>query len=251
MRGWRYGLVPLRPWTEEEVFLSSVSEWRNAKPRNRRCTNASRNVSKKKFTQDRWRVATNVGRNRAPWSDASDGCPGTKTPVRLCGCSMCNVELNAQGSRNYSCQTKVESWREWARRSEGYKATCFAQQRATDWTPEELWRAYACNPDGSGSRRSRAQVGLTDPPGMAPPRASCGCTHPACAFWPMCCGRTAGSASCQQAGLSVTSRRQVFEELSEITLVDGRAVAHAQRWWRRTEALVIDQSTDSEAPADS
>ena len=48
------------------------------------------------------------------------------------------VEVNAQGFAQLRW-TKVDSWREWARRSEG----CYLlRSNVTDWTPEELWRAY-------------------------------------------------------------------------------------------------------------
>ena len=49
-----------------------------------------------------------------------------------------HVEVNAQGFTQLRW-TKVESWREWARRSEG----CYLlRSNVIDWTPEELWRAY-------------------------------------------------------------------------------------------------------------
>jgi len=67
--------------------------------------------------------------------------------------------------------------------------------------------------DGSGSRLSRAQVGLTDPTGMAPPRTSRGRTHPG-VFSGLCVVEDAGSQ------LPANGPRQVFEELSEISLVD-------------------------------
>jgi hypothetical protein len=60
------------------------------------------------------------------------------------------LERNSRASRLFDVQvevqgfaqlrwSKVESWREWARRSEG----CYLlRSNVTDWTPEELWRAY-------------------------------------------------------------------------------------------------------------
>src|SRR5882724_9290202 len=48
------------------------------------------------------------------------------------------VAVDAQGFPQLRW-TKVESWREWARRSEG----CYLlRSNVIDWTPEELWRAY-------------------------------------------------------------------------------------------------------------
>jgi hypothetical protein len=70
----------------------------------------------------------------------------------------------------------------------------------------------------SGSRLSRAQVGLTDPTGVAPRRAARWHPHPGLLSGLRVLWKTL-AASCRQAGLG-DEPRQVFEELSEIALVD-------------------------------
>ncbi len=65
-------------------------------------------------------VATNVGRNRAPWTDASD-CPERNT--RAARLFDVHVELNDQGSHNYAGrQWKVGE----SGRAEVKAATCCA-----------------------------------------------------------------------------------------------------------------------------
>ena len=124
-----------------------------------------------------------------------------------------HVVVNAQGFTQLRW-TKVESWREWARRSEG--CYLFAQQRDRLDAGTVVARLRAT--DGSGSRLAGAQVGLTDPTGMAPPRTSRGRTHPG-VFSGLCVVEDAGSQLPASSGLG-DEPRQVFEELSEITLVD-------------------------------
>ncbi len=120
----------------ERKCLSSVGV-RNGKPRNRRCTNASRSGSKKVYSRSLRVTATNVGRNRGAVERRVGRLPGTKHP---CG-AVVRCARGAQcpgGSRNYAGR-RWRSWREWARRSEG----CYLLRiNVTDWTPEELWRAY-------------------------------------------------------------------------------------------------------------
>src|ERR1700731_4758510 len=79
MKGWRCGWFPPRT---ERKYLSCVGV-RNAKPRNRRCMNASRNVSKK-VTKDRCELrqtSAEIGRRGAARRTAS----GTK---HTCGTAV-------------------------------------------------------------------------------------------------------------------------------------------------------------------
>jgi len=123
-----------------------------------------------------------------------------------------HVELNAQGFTQLRW-TKVESWREWARRSEG----CYLlRSNVTDWTPEELWRAYVQLTEAEAAFRVH-KSDLQIRPVWHHREHRVG-AHILVCFLAYVLWKTL-AASCQQAGLG-DEPRQVFEELSEITLVD-------------------------------
>jgi len=123
-----------------------------------------------------------------------------------------HVEVNAQGFTQLRW-TKVESWREWTHRSEG----CYLlRSNVTDWTPEELWRAYVQLTEAEAAFRVH-KSDLQIRPVWHHREHRVG-AHILVCFLAYVLWKTLAS-SCQQAGLG-DEPRQVFEELSEITLVD-------------------------------
>ena len=122
------------------------------------------------------------------------------------------VEVDAQGCAQLRW-SKVESWREWARRSEG----CYLlRSNVTDWTPEELWRAYVQLTEAEAAFRVH-KSDLQIRPVWHHREHRVG-AHILVCFLAYVLWKTL-AASCRQAGLG-DEPRQVFEELSEITLVD-------------------------------
>lgn len=122
------------------------------------------------------------------------------------------VKVEAQGFTQLRW-TKVESWREWARRSEG----CYLlRSNVTDWTPEELWRAYVQLTEAEAAFRVH-KSDLQIRPVWHHREHRVG-AHILVCFLAYVLWKTL-AASCRQAGLG-DEPRQVFEELSEITLVD-------------------------------
>jgi len=108
--------------------------------------------------------------------------------------------------------SKVEAWREWARLSEG----CYVlRSNVTDWSPEDLWRAYI---QLTEARRRYIHKSDLGPPGAASERRSSAGPTSWFAFWAYVLWKTL-AASCREGG---TGRRprQVFEALSEIAMVD-------------------------------
>jgi transposase len=122
------------------------------------------------------------------------------------------VEVDAQGCPQLRW-SKVESWREWARRSEG----CYLlRSNVIAWTPEELWRAYVQLTEAEAAFRVH-KSDLQIRPVWHHREHRVG-AHILVCFLAYVLWKTL-AASCQQAGLG-GEPRQVFEELSEITLVD-------------------------------
>ncbi len=122
------------------------------------------------------------------------------------------VEVNAQGFTQLRW-TKVESLREWARRSEG----CYLlRSNVTEWTPEELWRAYVQLTQAEAAFRVHKSDLQIRP--LWHHREHRVNAHILVCFLAYVLWKTL-SASCRQAGLG-DEPRQVFEELSEIALVD-------------------------------
>jgi transposase len=122
-----------------------------------------------------------------------------------------HVELNVQGFTQLRW-TKVQSWREWAHRSEG----CYLlHSNVIDWTPEQLWRAYVQLTEAEAAFRVQKSDLQIRPVWHREHRVGAHILvcFLACVLWKTL------AASCQQAGLG-DEPRQVFEELSEITLVD-------------------------------
>jgi transposase len=122
------------------------------------------------------------------------------------------VEVDAQGFTQLHW-TKVESWREWARRSEG----CYLlRSNVTDWTPEELWRAYVQLTEAEAAFRvHKSDLQIRPVWHHREHRVD---AHILVCFLAYVLWKTL-AASCRQAGLG-DEPRQVFEELCEISLVD-------------------------------
>ena len=111
----------------------------------------------------------------------------------------------------------------------------------TDWTPEELWRAYMQLTEAEAAFRVH-KSDLQIRPVWHHREHRVG-AHILVCFLAYVLWKTL-AASCRQAGLG-DEPRQVFEELSEITLVD--VVLPTRSWCGATEAL--HQPTDR-APTD-
>ncbi len=122
------------------------------------------------------------------------------------------VEVDAQGFPQLRW-TKVESWREWARRSEG----CYLlRSNVVDWTPEELWRAYVQLTEAEAAFRVH-KSDLQIRPVWHHREHRVG-AHILVCFLAYVLWKTL-AASCRQGGLG-DEPRQIFEELCEISLVD-------------------------------
>ena len=122
------------------------------------------------------------------------------------------VQVDAQGFTQLRW-TKVESWREWARRSEG----CYLlRSNVIDWTPEELWRAYVQLTEAEAAFRvHKSDLQIRPVWHYREHRVG---AHILVCFLAYVLWKTL-AASCRQGGLG-DEPRQVFEELCEISLVD-------------------------------
>jgi transposase len=109
--------------------------------------------------------------------------------------------------------TKCEHWRDWARLSEG----CYLlRSNVTDWTPEELWRAYIQLTEAEDAfhiHKSDLQIRP-----VWHQKAERVQAHILVCFLAYVLWKTL-EARCRQAGLG-DEPRKVFAELSEIALVD-------------------------------
>ena len=108
---------------------------------------------------------------------------------------------------------RSESWREWARLSEG----CYVlRSNVTDWTPQELWRAYIQLTEAEAAFRiHKADLQLRPVWHQRQDRVE---AHILVCFLAYVLWK-ALAATCKQVGLG-DEPRQVFEALSEIALVD-------------------------------
>jgi len=109
--------------------------------------------------------------------------------------------------------SKQETWREWARLSEG----CYMlRSNVTDWTPEELWRAYIQLTEAEAAFRIQKSDLQIRP--VWHQRADRVRAHILICFLAYVLWKTLGQMS-HVAGLG-DEPRKVFEELSQISLVD-------------------------------
>jgi transposase len=191
----------------EEVFILCRSAERQAKEQ------AMHERFEKRIEEGLLKIAASCDKRRQK-SGAVDRRVGRllERNTRAARLFDVHVELNDQGFTQLRW-TKVESWREWARRSEG----CYLlRSNVTDWTPEELWRAYVQLTEAEAAFRVH-KSDLQIRPVWHHREHRVG-AHILVCFLAYVLWKTL-AASCQQAGLG-DEPRQVFEELSEITLVD-------------------------------
>jgi len=122
------------------------------------------------------------------------------------------VEADAAGGAQLTWST-VESWREWARQSEG----CYVlRSNVTEWTGEELWRAYMQLTEAEAAFRvQKSDLHIRPVWHQKQERVA---AHILVCFLAYVLWKTL-AATCRQAGLG-DEPRQVFEALSEIVLVD-------------------------------
>jgi hypothetical protein len=109
--------------------------------------------------------------------------------------------------------SKAESWREWARLSEG----CYVlRSNVTDWTAEELWRTYIQLTEAEAAFRvQKSDLQIRPVWHQREDRVE---AHILVCFLAYVLWKTL-AAMCRQAGLG-HEPRQVFEALSEIVLVE-------------------------------
>lgn len=191
----------------EEVFILCRSAERQAKEQ------AMHERFEKRIEEGLVKIAASCGQRRQK-SGAVERRVGRllERNTRAARLFDVHVEMNAQGFTQLRW-TKVESWREWARRSEG----CYLlRSNVTDWTPEELWRAYVQLTEAEAAFRVH-KSDLQIRPVWHHREHRVG-AHILVCFLAYVLWKTL-AASCRQAGLGHEAR-QVFEELSEITLVD-------------------------------
>ena len=128
--------------------------------------------------------------------------------------ALFDVKVEAD-SGGFACLrwSKVETWREWARLSEG----CYVlRSNVTDWNPDDLWRAYIQLTEAEAAFHiHKSDLAIRPVWHQKEHRVQ---AHILVCFLSYVLWKTL-AASCRQAGLGDEPRR-VFETLSEIALVD-------------------------------
>jgi len=191
----------------EEVFILCRSAERQAKE------HAMQERFEKRIEDGLAKIAASCGKRRQK-SGAVERRVGRllERNTRAARLFDVQVEVDAQGFTQLRW-TKVESWREWARKSEG----CYLlRSNVTEWTPEELWRAYVQLTEAEAAFRVH-KSDLQIRPVWHHREDRVG-AHILVCFLAYVVWKTL-AASCRQAGLG-DEPRQVFKELSDITLVD-------------------------------
>jgi transposase len=124
-----------------------------------------------------------------------------------------NVQIKEEDGAARIEWSKRETWREWARLSEG----CYMlRSNVTDWEPEDLWRAYIQLTEAEAAfriQKSDLQIRPVWHQRENRVKAHILVCFLAYVLW------KALAQMCQQAGLGNEPRR-VFDTLSEISLVD-------------------------------
>ena len=191
----------------EEVFIFCRSAERQAKE------HAMQERFEKRIEDGLAKIAASCGKRRQK-SGAVERRVGRllERNTRAARLFDVQVEVDAQGFTQLRW-TKVESWREWARKSEG----CYLlRSNVTEWTPEELWRAYVQLTEAEAAFRvHKADLQIRPVWHHREDRVG---AHILVCFLAYVLWKTL-AASCRQAGLG-DEPRQVFKELSDITLVD-------------------------------
>ena len=191
----------------EEVFILCRSAERQAKEQ------AMHEHFEKRIEEGLGKIAASCGKRRQK-SGAVERRVGRllERNTRAARLFEVQVEVDAQSCTQLRW-TKVESWREWARRSEG----CYLlRSNVIDWTPEELWHAYVQLTEAEAAFRVH-KSDLQIRPVWHQREHRVG-AHILVCFLAYVLWKTL-AARCHQGGLG-DEPRQVFEELSEITLVD-------------------------------
>jgi transposase len=123
------------------------------------------------------------------------------------------VQIREEAGRAKIEWSKLDRWREWARLSEG----CYMlRSNVTDWTPEELWRAYIQLTEAEAAFRIQKSDLQIRP--VWHQRGDRVQAHIFVCFLAYVLWKALGQM-CHLAGLG-DEPRKVFEELKEISLVD-------------------------------
>lgn len=132
--------------------------------------------------------------------------------TRAAGLFQVDIEADAQG-RACLRWSKRSDWRDWARLSEG----CYLlRSNVTDWTGEELWRAYIQLTEAEAAfRLHKSDLVLRPIWHQKEHRVQ---AHILVCFLAYVLWKTMGRL-CQQAGLG-DEPRKVFAELQQVVLVD-------------------------------
>ena len=132
--------------------------------------------------------------------------------TRAAGLFQVQVEAGADGYVDFHW-TRNEAWREWARRSEG----CYLlRSNVTDWSPEELWRAYIQLTEAEEAFRiQKSDLRIRPVWHQKQDRVE---AHILVCFLTYVLWQTLGQM-CRAAGLG-DEPRKVFAELGEIVLAD-------------------------------
>lgn len=131
---------------------------------------------------------------------------------RAAGLFEVRIEATADGSARFEWQ-KVESWRDWARLSEG----CYLlRSNVTDWSAEDLWRAYIQLTEAEAAFRiHKSDLDLRPVWHQKQERVE---AHILVCFLAYVLWKTLAQ-TCRTAGLG-DEPRKVFEELSKVALVE-------------------------------
>jgi len=131
---------------------------------------------------------------------------------RAAGAFEVQIEPDANGFAEFRSK-KIDRWREWARLSEG----CYVlRSNVTDWSGEELWRAYMQLTEAEAAFRiQKTDLQLRPIWHQKQERVA---AHILVCFLAYGLWKTLAQL-CQRAGLG-NEPRKVFEALAEITLVD-------------------------------
>jgi transposase len=132
--------------------------------------------------------------------------------TRAAGLFQVQVEADNNGMARLGW-SRSERWRDWARLSDG----CYLlRSNVTDWTPEQLWRAYMQLTEAENAfhiQKSDLQIRPVWHQKAERVQAHILVCFQAYVLWKTL------EAQCRHAGLG-DEPRQVFRELSEIALVD-------------------------------
>jgi transposase len=132
--------------------------------------------------------------------------------TRAAGLFQVEVDADSNGLARLRW-SKSEKWRDWARLSEG----CYLlRSNVLDWTPEDLWRAYIQLTEAEDAFHvQKSDLAIRPIWHQKAERVE---AHILVCFLAYVLWKSL-EAQCRQAGLG-DEPRQVFRELSEITLVD-------------------------------